>query len=198
MTPFQEKLTKRRSYRQFENAKIDIQRMIDALTAAKHAPSGANKQPWTFCLIQDPLVKQQIRQASETVEARFYQKITKTWADDLATLKTAVTKPFLEEAPYLIVIFKHLYQLDKNGEKTKVYYPDISVGIATGMLISSLTDDDIDTLTYTPSDMRFLKDILKRPSHEKPYMILVCGKGDRGYQLPEIKKKANDEVIKIY
>ncbi len=96
------------------------------------------------------------------------------------------------------MIFKHAYQLDKDGTKTNVYFPDISIGIATGMLISALTDLDIQVLTYTPSPNKFLGEILKRPKNEKPYMILVCGKGSKNYQLPKITKKSNEDVIKIY
>lgn len=104
----------------------------------------------------------------------------------------------LENAPYLIVIFKQIYQVDESGNRTNVYFPDKSVGIATGMLIALLTDLGIDILTYTPSPNLFLKDILKRPDNERPYLVLVCGKGSKTYKLPNITKKSNDKVMKIY
>lgn len=193
-----EKLKQRRSYREFESESFDIQLIIDAIEAAKYAPNGANKQPWTFCIIKNPEIKKEIRVQSEKVETEFYQRITDEWKSDLNPLKVNTNKSFLEVAPYLIVIFKHLFQYDQNNHQTKVYYPDISVGIATGMLISVLTDMGLDTLTYTPSPNSFLSDILKRPDNERPYLIIVVGKGSSSYQLPEITKKANEDIIKIY
>ncbi len=192
------KLKQRRSYREFETETFDIQILIDAIEAAKHAPNGANKQPWTFCIVKDPEIKKQIRAQSELVESSFYKKISDTWQSDLNHLSVNTEKPFLEQAPYLIVIFKHSFQFDNEGNRTNVYYPDISIGIATGILISALTDFGIDILTYTPSPNQFLKDILKRPENEKPFLVLVCGKGSKNYKLPKITKKSNEEIIKIY
>ncbi|MCD4827095.1 MAG: nitroreductase family protein [Acholeplasmataceae bacterium] len=193
-----EKLKNRRSYRKFDQETFDIQLLIDAIEAAKYAPNGANKQPWTFCIIKDPKIKSEIRLQSEEIEKAFYEKISDQWQKDLDHLNVDTQKPFLEQAPYLIVVFQHLYQFDKHGDKTKVYFSDKSVGIATGMLIAALTDLNIDILTYTPSPNQFLSDILKRPANEKPYLIIVCGKGSKSYKLPDITKKTNDEIIKIY
>lgn len=193
-----EKLKQRRSYREFEPESFDIQILIKAIEAAKYAPSGANKQPWTFCIVQDPEIKKEIRKQAEKAESSFYSKIPLHWQTDLEHLNVTIDKPFLEQAPYLIVVFKQTYQYDEHNNHTKVYYPDISVGIATGMLITVLTDLGLDILPYTPSPNLFLCDILKRPENEKPYLIIVCGKGSKSYKLPEITKKSNDEVIKIY
>ncbi len=193
-----EKLKQRRSYRAFDTESFDIQILINAIEAAKYAPSGANKQPWTFCIVQDPKIKKEIRKQSELTESVFYEKISNEWQSDLEPLAVTTEKPFLEQAPYLIVIFKHIFQYDDNNNSTRVYYPDISVGIATGMLITVLTDLGLDVLTYSPAPNLFLKDILKRPENERPYLILVCGKGSKSYKLPEITKKSNEEVIKIY
>ncbi|MCF7931466.1 MAG: nitroreductase family protein [Acholeplasmataceae bacterium] len=193
-----DKLKQRRSYREFETESLDIQLLIDAIEAAKYAPNGANKQPWTFCIVKDPKIKKEIRLESEKIETQFYKKITPDWKADLSHLDVNTSKPFLEEAPYLIVIFKHIFQYDEDNHQTKVYYPDISVGIATGMLISVLTDIGLDILTYTPSPNQFLSDILKRPGNEKPYLILVVGKGSKSYKLPKITKRSNEDVIKIY
>lgn len=198
MSQFIDKLKQRRSYREFETDSFDIQIIIEAIEAAKYAPSGANKQPWTFCIVKDPSIKKEIRKQAELTESNFYDRISDNWQSDLNPLGVNIEKPFLEQAPYLIVIFKHTYQFDKLGNKTNVYYPDISIGIATGMLISVLTDLDLDLLTYTPQPNHFLKNILKRPDNEKPFMILVCGKGSKNYKLPKITKKSNEEVIKIY
>ncbi|XMB72059.1 nitroreductase family protein [Mycoplasmatota bacterium WC30] len=192
------KLKKRRSYREFETESFDIQLLIDAIEAAKHAPNGANKQPWTFCIIKNPKIKKQIRIQSELIESEFYENISETWQSDLNHLSVNTNKPFLEQAPYLIAIFKHTYQFDQKGNRTNVYYPDISIGIATGMLISVLTDYGLDILTYTPSPNQFLGDILKRPKNEKPYLLIACGKGSKTYKLPNISKKTNEEIIKIY
>jgi len=193
-----DKLKLRRSYREFEPETFDIQLLIDAIEAAKQSPSGANKQPWTFCIVKDPELKKEIRIQSEKIETEFYKKISLEWQSDLKPLQVNTDKSFLETSPYLIVIFKHLFQYDQNNQQTKVYYPDISVGIATGMLISVLTDLGLDLLTYTPSPNSFLSDLLKRPKNEKPYLILVVGKGSKSYKLPEITKKSTEDVLKIY
>lgn len=198
MSDFTDKMKKRRSYRKYTKEAIDLGALIDSIEAAKHAPSGANKQPWTFCIVKDESIKKEIRIQSERTEVEFYKKISKEWQNDLHHLNVNTSKPFLEEAPYLIVIFKHAYELDDEGNRSKVYYPDISIGLATGILISALTDYGIDILTYTPQPNLFLKDILKRPTNEKPYLILVCGKGSKDYKLPELTKKDNNDIIKIY
>ena len=192
------KLKQRRSYREFDSESFDIEILVNAIEAAKYAPSGANKQPWTFCIVQKPELKKEIRIEAEKAESSFYKKIPLHWQEDLDHLNVTIEKPYLEHAPYLIVIFKQTYQFDENNEHTKVYYPDISVGIATGMLLAVLTDLGLDILTYTPSSNQFLKDILDRPENEEPYLVIVYGKGSKSYKLPEITKKSNDEVIKIY
>jgi len=193
-----DKLKQRRSYREFESDSFDIQLLIDAIDAAKHAPNGANKQPWTFCIIKDPKIKKEIRIQSEKIEIEFYKKISEEWKSDLRPLNVHTDKSFLEFAPYLIVIFKHIFQYDQANHPTKVYYPDISVGIATGMLITVLTDLGLDILTYTPSPNTFLSDLLQRPKNEKPYLIVVVGKGSKSYKLPNITKKSIDDILKIY
>lgn len=198
MSSFTDKMKKRRSYRKYDNQEIDIELIIDSIEAAKHSPSGANKQPWTFCIVKDKTIKHQIRMKSEEIEKNFYKKISNTWKNDLSSLNVNTEKPFLDEASYLIVIFKHTYEIDKSGNRESVYYPDISIGISTGILISALTDYGIDILTYTPKPNDFLKNILNRPDNEKPYMILVCGKGSKDYKLPKIDKKSNEDIIKIY
>lgn len=198
MSEFTSKMKRRRSYRKYESSEIDLDIIIDAIEAAKHAPSGANKQPWTFCVVKDDTIKKEIRLKSENTEKEFYQKISDQWLNDLDHLNVNTSKPFLEEASYLIVIFKHTYEMDEQGHKSNVYYPDISIGLATGILISALTDYGLDILTYTPQPNLFLKEILKRPDNEKPYLILVCGKGASDYKLPKITKKTNKDIMKIY
>lgn len=198
MSQFTKKMKARRSFRKYSNQEIDINIIIDSIEAAKHSPSGANKQPWTFCIVKDAQIKNDIRNQAEHIEKEFYKKISDTWQGDLDHLNVNTSKPFLEEAEYLIVIFKHTYELDNEGNRSNVYYPDISIGLATGILISALTDYGIDILTYTPQPNIFLKEILKRPDNEKPYLILVCGKGSKDYKLPTISKKSNSEIIKIY
>lgn len=198
MSQFTKKMKARRSYRKYDNQNINISIIMDSIEAAKHSPSGANKQPWTFCVVRDCQIKKEIRKQAEQIEKKFYENISDTWQGDLNHLSVSTSKPFLEEAQYLIVIFKHTYELDLKGNRSNVYYPDISIGLATGILISALTDYGIDILTYTPQPNTFLKDILKRPDNEKPYLILVCGKGSKDYKLPKITKKSNSEIIKVY
>ncbi|MCP4150810.1 MAG: nitroreductase family protein, partial [bacterium] len=155
----------------------------------------ANQQPWTFVVVSDIAVKRQIREASEKVEKDFYSKeSTKKWTDALKHLGTVPSKPFLETAPYLIVIFSQRYGFSANGDKIKHYYVSESIGIATGMLITALHRAGLATLTYTPANMKFLNKILSRPPNEKPFMILVTGFPSKNALVPAIQKKALSDV----
>ncbi|MEC9488318.1 MAG: nitroreductase family protein [Halanaerobium sp.] len=189
-------LQERRSCRSFQKESIPEEVITNCIAAAASAPSGANLQPWTFVLVVDPDIKREIRRRAEEVEKEFYQsKITTEWRNKLEPLGTNFSKPFLEEAPYLICIFLQKYGLDKEGNRVTHYYPRESVGIATGLLISSLQQLGISTLTYTPSPMNFLNDILDRPENERAYMILPVGYPAEGYQPPDISRKTEDEYL---
>ncbi|HHJ07303.1 MAG TPA: nitroreductase family protein, partial [Anaerolineae bacterium] len=159
------------------------------------APNGANQQPWHFTVVSDPAIKKQIREAAEAEEKAFYSgRAGDEWLKALAHLGTDWEKPFLETAPYLIVIFAQSYGLDQTGKKTKHYYVTESVGIATGMLITAIHHAGLVSLTHTPSPMGFLRRILNRPVNEKPFLILVVGYPAKDAQVPVISKKSLDEI----
>jgi len=192
---FYSEMARRRTVRDFSDEPVDRAVIEDCLRAASTAPSGANQQPWTFVVVSDPAVKKQIRQGAEKVEAAFYSKeATKGWVNDLKHLGTGPRKPFLEKAPYLIVIFSQLYGLLPDGEKQKHYYVLESVGIATGMLITALHHAGLISLTYTPASMRFLNPILSRPKNEKAFMILVAGYPAEDARVPVLEKKALEDI----
>jgi nitroreductase len=167
----------------------------DCLLVAGSAPSGANLQPWHFVVVSDAAIKRRIREAAENEEHEFYhRRAPQEWLDALAPLGTDEHKPYLETAPYLIVIFAQSYGLLPDGRKVKNYYVTESVGIATGMLITALHHAGLVSLTHTPSPMGFLNEILGRPSHEKPYLILVTGYPAADAVVPEIGKKPLAEI----
>lgn len=191
---FYTEMKRRRSVRQFSNQTVPRQIIEDCLRAAGTAPSGANMQPWHFMVVNDPVVKRRIRLAAEEEEDRFYtQRASPEWLAALEPLGTDENKPFLETAPYLIVIFVQRYGHNPSGEKIKHYYAQESVGIATGILITALHHAGLATLTHTPSPMNFLNEILKRPENESPFLLLVTGYPAENAQVPDIHKKPLNE-----
>ena len=163
------------------------------------APSGANKQPWIFCVVKDPKIKYQIRKAAEQEELESYNnRMSEEWIEDLKHLGTDWQKPFIETAPYLIIMFKQVYDLDESGNKKTNYYVQESVGIAAGFLISAIHKAGLATLTHTPSPMNFLQKILNRPVNEKPYLLLPVGYPADECWVPDIKKKPFEEICKVY
>ena len=185
----------RRTVREFSDQPLDRNIIEDCLRTAATAPSGANQQPWRFVVVSDTIVKQQIRESAEKIEKDFYSReATSKWRETLKHLKTGPNKPFLEIAPYLIVIFSQSYSYSAKGEKKKHYYVTESVGIATGMLITALHHAGLATLTYTPANMKFLNKILARPTNEKPFMILVVGYPSESALVPVLQKKALEDI----
>ncbi|KAA3630874.1 MAG: nitroreductase family protein, partial [Calditrichaeota bacterium] len=165
------------------------------LLTAGTAPNGANKQPWHFVVVSNPEIKKQIREQAENVENDFYNnKAPDYWLDDLAPLVTNEHKGYLETAPYLIVIFAQKHKVDESGELEHHYYINESVGIATGMLITAIHNAGLVSLTHTPKPMFFLRDILNRPKHETPFLILTVGYPEDGAKVPNITKKPLDEI----
>jgi nitroreductase len=195
---FYQEMKKRRSVRQFSERPIPRKIIEYCVLTAGTAPSGANMQPWTFIIVSDPKVKKKIRQEAEKTEQEFYtKKPNLQWIEELAPLGTDASKPFLEEAPYLIVIFAQRHSFSPDGSKRGHYYVNESVGISAGLLISALHHAGIACLTYTPSKMGFLNRILSQPSNEKPYLVIVAGYPDKDATLPDIEKKPADEIIKF-
>ena len=192
---FFDQMKRRRSVRSFSSRPVDRQVIEECLLTAGRAPSGANQQPWTFVVVSNAKIKQTIRLAAEEEEREFYAGgASDEWLDALKPLATDAEKPFLEIAPYLIVIFCQNYGIDDEGNKVKHYYVRDSVGIASGILITALHNVGLACLTHTPSPMRFLNKILDRPKNETPTMILVVGYPEEGVQVPKISKKALEEI----
>jgi iodotyrosine deiodinase len=189
-------MRRRRSVRQFADRPVPDGVIEDCLRAAAAAPSGANKQPWRFVVVTDPAVKRRIRAAAEEEERAFYQgRASQEWLNDLVPLGTDAHKPFLELAPCLIAIFMQRYGLSSDGGRVKHYYVQESVGIATGMLIAAIHHSGLAALTYTPSRMGFLREILGRPEHERPFLLLVVGYPAEGAVVPDVCKKPLEEVV---
>jgi len=190
-----DKFKTKRTYRKFTQKVVLKETIENCIKVALRAPSGANQQPWTFCVVSDDSLKQKIRQFSEDEEKKFYEKESLSeWHQELEHLNVNTDKPFLTEATYLICIFYH--KVTKEGKTT--YYASKSTGIASGMLISALHLVGLNSVTYTPQNMKFLHTVLKRPDHEAPYLILAVGEKDINYELPDITKKPINETIIYY
>jgi len=186
---FYQQMATRRSVRDFSPQAIPGLVLEHAILAAGTAPSGANMQPWHFVVVQNPEIKAQIRQAAEKEERELYEhRASDEWLGALAPLGTDANKPFLETAPALIAIFLKKVTIDADGSKHKNYYTLESVGIATGLLITALHQAGLATLTHTPSPMKFLTEILQRPSHERPFLLLVAGYPAEDALVPNIQR----------
>ena len=186
---------KRRSVREFSDETLPREILENILMTGSSAPSGANKQPWTFCIIEDPKIKSEIRKAAEKEEYENYHgRMSEPWLKDLEPLGTDEHKPFLEIAPYLVVVFKRAYEDSDEGKKNN-YYVNESVGIACGMLINAIHNAGLVTLTHTPSPMNFLQKILGRPDNERAFLLLPVGYPADGAQVPVLTKKGPEEVI---
>ena len=192
---FYQELKRRRTVRDFSDRPVPRQVIEACLAAAGTAPSGANMQPWHFVAVSNPEIKGQIRAAAEAEERAFYEgRASDEWLEALAHLGTDADKPFLESAPYLIVVFQQNYGLDTEGGRVKHYYVQESAGIATGFLIAALHHAGLATLTHTPSPMKFLREVLGRPVNERATMILVTGYPATDAKVPAITKKPIDEI----
>ena len=188
-------LRRRRTVRQFSDRPVPRPVIEQCLLAAGTAPNGANLQPWHFVAVSDTQVKSQIRQAAEAEEYDFYhRRAPQEWLDALSPFGTDEVKPYLEIAPFLIIIFAQSYGVLPDGRKVKNYYVSESVGIATGILITALHHAGLVTLTHTPSPMGFLNKILGRPENERPFLILVTGYPAEDARVPQITKKPLDEI----
>lgn len=192
---FYEEIRRRRTVRMFSDRPVSREIIENCLLAAGTAPNGANMQPWHFAVVSDPMVKAQIRQAAEAEERAFYEeRAPMEWLQALEPFDTDWEKPFLETAPYLIVIFAQSYSYDGTGRKIKHYYVTESVGIATGMLITAVHHAGLASLTHTPSPMKFLNEICGRPEYERPFLILVVGYPAEDAEVPAIRKKSLAEI----
>lgn len=187
-------MNKRRSVRDFRDENVPKQLIENLIKTASTAPSGAHKQPWTFVAVSDPILKKKIREAAEKEEKEFYEsRATKEWLEDLEPIGTDWEKPFLEVAPWLIVVFKKSYNIE-DGKRTKNYYVQESVGLACGFLISAIHNAGLITLTHTPSPMNFLANILERPENEKPFLLLPVGYPSTDAKVPDLSRRKLEEV----
>jgi nitroreductase len=191
---FYEDVSRRRTVREFSDRPVPRDLIETALAAANTAPSGANLQPWHFVVVSGAATKKKIREAAEVEEREFYEhRASEEWLAALEPLGTDEHKPFLETAPYLIAVFLQKYGELPDGRKVKHYYPTESTGLATGILITALHRAGLATLTHTPSPMKFLNEILDRPTSERPFLLLVVGYPAEGARVPDIERKGLDE-----
>lgn len=192
---FYDEIRRRRTVRDFSERPVPIEVIEDCVRAAGTAPSGANMQPWRFVVVSDPVAKRRIRVEAEKEEKEFYERrAPQEWLDALAPLGTDQNKPFLETAPYLLVVFAENFGLLPDGRRVKHYYATESVGIATGVLITALHQAGLATLTHTPSPMGFLNEILGRPENERPFLVVVTGHPAEEAMVPKITRKSLGEI----
>jgi iodotyrosine deiodinase len=192
---FEKRMQTRRTVRDFSDRPVAREIIENCLLTAGSAPSGANRQPWHFAVVSDPAIKQQIRTGAEKEEQEFYSsRAPQDWLDVLKPLGTDSNKPFLQRAPYLIVVFAQKFEIDQQGNKHKNYYVTESVSIAIGFLIAALHNAGLATLTHTPSPMKFLNEILGRPVTEKPLLVLVAGYPENNASVPAITRKPLEDI----
>jgi iodotyrosine deiodinase len=192
---YYQQLDSRRTIRDFSDKPVPKSIIEHLILTASTAPSGAHKQPWTFCAVQDPSVKSAIRAAAEKEEYESYtHRMSEQWLKDLAPIGTDWQKPFLEIAPWLIVVFAQ----SVGNQKEKHYYVQESVGIACGFLIAAIHNAGLCTLTHTPSPMNFLKTVLKRPDNERPFLLLPVGYPAADVYVPNIHRKTLEDIAIFY
>lgn len=191
-------LDTRRSVREYAKTPVPKEVIENIIKAASTAPSGAHKQPWTFCAISNADLKSKIREAAEIEERASYDsRMSERWLKDLAPLGTNDVKEFIEDAPWIIVVFKRAYEIE-DGENINNYYVNESVGIASGMLISAIHNAGLVTLTHTPSPMKFLTKVLDRPSNERPFLLLPIGYPKEPIYVPNIERKGLEDIAVFY
>ena len=196
---FYQWMNQRRTVRDFSNKPIPKEVIDNLILTASSAPSGAHKQPWTFCVVENPEMKRKIREAAEQEEYESYTgRMSEEWLDDIKALQTDWHKPFLEVAPYLIVVFKKAYDLKEDGTKGTNYYVNESVGLACGFLLAAIHHAGLVALTHTPSPMNFLTKILNRPENERPFLLIPVGYPATETFVPKLERKALQDVAVYY
>ncbi len=187
----------RRTVRDYSPKNVPLEIIEKAILTAGTAPSGAHMQPWRFVVVRDPEVKRKIREAAEAEEFESYHnRMSDKWLRRLAPLGTDEHKPFLEIAPYLIIVFR-INSIGEGEEKEPTYYSQESVGIAVGMLLAALHNAGLATLTHTPSPMKFLQNILGRPKNEIPFVLIPVGYPAEDAKVPNLKRKSLEEIMEI-
>lgn len=187
----------RRTVRDFSDRQVPLDLIRKAIATAGTAPSGANMQPWHFVVVRDPAAKKKIREAAEKEEFESYHgRMSEKWLRRLAPLGTDEHKPFLETAPYLIIVFR-ITKITEDGETEPTYYSQESVGIAVGFLLAALHNMGLATLTHTPSPMRFLQEILGRPKSEVPFVLIPVGYPADDAVVPDIGRKSLADIMDV-
>lgn len=196
---FYEWMNARRTVREFSDKPVPKEVIESIVQTASTAPSGAHKQPWTFCVVSDPEIKKQIRIEAEKEEYESYNgRMPEEWLKDLRPLQTDWRKEFLEKAPYLVIIFKRSYEIEKDGRKHPNYYVTESCGIACGFLLAAIHHAGLAALTHTPSPMNFLSKVLNRPENEKPFLLIPVGYPAEECWVPDLKRKELNIVCVWY
>ena len=194
---FFEMISRRRTVREYSDRAVPLELIETAIASSGTAPSGANLQPWRFVVVRDAEVKRKIREAAEIEEFESYHsRMSDKWLRRLAPLGTDENKPFIETAPYLIVVFR-ITTIVENGESEPTYYSQESVGIAVGLLLAALHNMGLATLTHTPSPMKFLQQILGRPKNEVPFVLIPVGYPSENAMVPDITRKPLNEILQI-
>ncbi|MEZ7499902.1 nitroreductase family protein [Flavobacterium sp. Arc3] len=196
---FYEAMDSRRSAREFSDRAVPREVIENIIKTASTAPSGAHKQPWTFCVIENPEIKKKIRIAAEEEELQSYEsRMSSDWLDDLKPLGTDWHKPFLETAPYLIIVFRRIYEFGADGKKKNNYYVQESVGLAAGFLLAAIHNAGLVSLTHTPSPMNFLTKTLGRPDNEKPFLLIPVGYPAEECWVPDLQRKGLEDICVFY
>lgn len=196
---FYEWADKRRSVRDFSDKAVPREVLENLIMTASTAPSGAHKQPWTFCLISNKSLKSKLRELAEEEERKSYEgRMSEEWLKDLEPLGTDAVKEFIDVAPWIVVIMKKAYDFGPNGEKRNNYYVSESVGIAAGFFLMAVHNAGLVALTHTPSPMNFIAKALNRPENERPFLLIPVGYPKEDAMVPDLKRKGKDEVIEYY
>lgn len=196
---FYQKVDKRRSVRDFSDTPVPKEVMENIIMSASTAPSGAHKQPWTFCLISNAALKSKLRELAEEEEKKSYGgRMSEEWLEDLAPLGTDWMKEFIDVAPWIVVIMKRAYEFKEDGSKHNNYYVSESVGLAAGFFLLAVQNAGLVALTHTPSPMNFISKALNRPENERPFLLIPVGHPAKNAEVPHLTRKSKEEVIHYY
>jgi iodotyrosine deiodinase len=190
---------KRRSLRHFSDREVPLEVMENLIMTGSTAPSGAHKQPWTFCLISNKDLKAKLRALAEEEEYKSYNgRMSEDWLKDLEPLGTDWQKEFIDVAPWIVIIMKRAYELGEQGEKMNNYYVAESVGLAAGFFLMAVHNAGLVALTHTPSPMNFISKALDRPDNERPFLLIPVGFPPENAEVPDLTRKSKSEVIEYY
>lgn len=190
---------KRRSVRHFSDREVPLEVMENLIMTGSTAPSGAHKQPWTFCLISNKELKSKLRALAEEEEFKSYNgRMSEEWLKDLEPLGTDWQKEFIDVAPWIVIIMKRAYEYGSNNEKYNNYYVSESVGLAAGFFLLAVHNAGLVALTHTPSPMNFISKALERPDNERPFLLIPVGYPSENAEVPDLSRKSKSEVIEYY